>query len=102
MESLLPDIVFMIDIGAEPNLVNEINVHLDTTINKNDMLNLKGIAPGYVKSLDSVEVSLKDHPAKLNVVSDDFDIPQEGILGTDFLKPSRPTHLTYDVEGFMI
>jgi hypothetical protein len=40
MEGLLPDIVFMIDTGAEPNLVKIKNVHPDTTINKTDPLYL--------------------------------------------------------------
>jgi hypothetical protein len=60
MEGLLPDIVFMISTGTEPNLVKIRNVHPDTTINKKDTLYLKGI--GYVKSLGSIEVSLKGHP----------------------------------------
>jgi hypothetical protein len=102
MEGLLPDVVFMIDTGAERNLVKIRNVHPDTTINKKDPLYLKGIAPGYIKSLGSIEVSLKGRPVKLDVVSDDFDIPQEGILGTDFLKPHRPMDIRYDVQGFVI
>jgi len=36
------------------------------------------------------------------VVSDDFDIPQGGILGTDFLNPSRPADIRYDVQEFVI
>jgi len=89
----------MLDTGAEPNLDKVKSVHSDTPDNKEDTLYLK--APGYVELLGSIQVSLKDHPIKLDVVSDDFDIPQEGILGTDFLKPSCPD-IRYDVQGFVI
>jgi len=33
--------------------------------------------------------------------SDNFPIPQEGILGTDFLKDSASTLIQYDVQGFI-
>jgi len=61
MEGLLPDVVFMIDTGTESNLVKIRNVHPDTMINRKDPLYLKGIAPGYIKSLVSIEDSLKGH-----------------------------------------
>ncbi|XP_032689886.1 uncharacterized protein LOC116853116 [Odontomachus brunneus] len=46
---------------------------------------LKGITSGSIPTLGSVSVTHMGFPIKLHVVSDDFPIPQEGILGTAFL-----------------
>jgi len=35
----------------------------------------------------------------MDVVPDNFAIPQEGILETDFLKDSAPINIRYDVYG---
>jgi len=37
----------------------------------------------------------------MDVVPDNFPIPQEGILGTDFLKDSALTDIWYDVREFV-
>jgi len=41
------------------------------------------------------------HPLSVDVVRDNFPIPQEGILGTDFLKDNAPTDIWYDIQGFI-
>jgi hypothetical protein len=43
---------------------------------------------------------LKNHPIKLDVVPDYFDILQKGILEMDFLKKCRPIGIRCDVQGF--
>jgi len=37
----------------------------------------------------------------MDVVPNNFLIPQEGILGTDFLKDNAPTDIRYDVQRFV-
>jgi hypothetical protein len=61
MGGQLPEIIFMPETVVESILVIARHVHPDTMINKKDTLYLKGIAPGYVKSLGSIEISLKGH-----------------------------------------
>jgi len=49
-----------------------------------DKLHIIGVTDGFVKSLDFVQVSHMKHPLRIDVVPDNFPIPQEGILETDF------------------
>jgi len=91
----------MIDIGVEPNLIKARNVHSDTQILREDKLHIVGVTDGFAESLGSIQVSLIGHPLRMDVVPDNFSIPQEGILGTDFLKNSASTFIQYDVQGFI-
>jgi len=97
--------VFMIDIGAEPNLIKARNVHPDTQILREDKLHIVGVTDGFAESLGSIQVSLMGYLLRMDVVPnnfpDNFPIPQEGILGTDFLKDSASTLIQYDVQGFI-
>jgi len=74
----------MLDTGAQPNLVKARCVHPDTQILREDKLYIEDITDGYVESLESIQVSFKGHSITMDFVPDDFRIPQEGILGTDF------------------
>jgi len=37
----------------------------------------------------------------MDVITDNFPIPREGILETDFLKNSASTDIPYDAQGFL-
>jgi len=91
----------MIDRRAEPNLIKARNVHPDMQILREDKLHIVGVTDGFVESLGSIQVSLMEHPLRMDVVPDNFQISQEGILGTDFLKDSAPTLIQYNVQGFV-
>jgi len=80
----------MIDTGAEPNLIKARNVHPDTQILREDKLHI---------AFGSIQVLLMGHPLRMDVVPDNFPIPQEGILGTDFLKDSASTLIKYNAQG---
>jgi len=76
VEGLLPERVFMIDTGAEPNLIKARNVHSDTQILREDKLHIMGVTDDFVESLGSIQVSLMGHPLRMDV-PDNFPIPQE-------------------------
>jgi len=101
VEGLFPERVFMIDTGAEPNLIKTRNVHPDTQILSEDKLHIVGVTDGFVESLGSIQVSLMEHPLRMDVVPDNFPILQEGILGTDFLKDNASTLIQYDAQAFI-
>jgi len=84
LEGLLPERVFMIDTGTEPNLIKARNIHPGTQILREDKLHIIDVIDGFVESLGSIQVSLMRHPFRMDVVPDNFPIPQKGILGIDF------------------
>jgi len=51
-------------------------------------LHIVDVTDGFVESFGSIQVSFIGHPFSMDVVLDNFPIPQEGILETDFLKDS--------------
>jgi len=91
----------MIDTGAEPNLIKARNVYPDAQILREDKLHIVGVIDSFVELLGSVQVSLKGHSLRMDIVPDNFPISQKGILGTDFLKDSAPTFIRYNVQGFV-
>lgn len=76
----------MVDTGAAPNLVKIRNLHPGTEIQHNDTLYLSGITEGKIKTLGSTTISYMGHPFHIHAVTNNFPIPQEGILGSDFLQ----------------
>jgi len=101
VEGLLPEHVFMIDTGAEPNLIKARNVYPDTQILREDKLHIVGVIDGFVELLGSVQISLMGHSLRMDIVPDNFPIPQKRILGTDFLKDSAPIFIRYNIQGFV-
>ncbi|KMQ89174.1 enzymatic polyprotein endonuclease reverse [Lasius niger] len=55
-------------------------------IRKDDTLYLSGITDGKIKTLGSIRIFYMGYPLDMHVVQDNFPIPQEGILGSDFLQ----------------
>ncbi|XP_076549270.1 uncharacterized protein LOC143308190 [Osmia lignaria lignaria] len=75
----------MIDTGAEPNIVKSGILSTNTAVDTTGALKITGITNGYVKTLGSTEISIYGKTATFQVVSDDFPIPMDGILGAAFL-----------------
>jgi len=98
VEELLPERIFMLDTGAESNLIKTRNIHPDTQILREDKLHIVDVTDGFVESLGSVQILFMGHPLRMDIVLDSFPMPQEGILGTDFLKDSTPINIWYDVQ----
>lgn len=83
----------MIDTGAAVNIIKQHCVHAQTFIDKQDTILLSGITREQVKTLGSILINVHGHPVTLYVVPDTFSIPQEGILGTEFLQYSDDINL---------
>jgi len=67
--------VFMIDTGAEPNLIKARNVQSDMQILREDKLYIVDVTDGFIESLGSIQVSLMGYPLRMDVVPDNFSIP---------------------------
>lgn len=78
----------MIDTGAKPNVIKESAVIGKIEIERNDACIIKGVTPGTVNTLGSVEISLLGRQARFLVVPDDFPIEADGLLGGDFIPTS--------------
>jgi hypothetical protein len=76
----------MIDTSAAPNIIKLRNIHPNIHLNTDDILTLSDITPEKLRTIGSIEVILYGHPINLNIVNNNFPIPQEGILGSEFLQ----------------
>jgi hypothetical protein len=81
-----PETTFMIDTGAAPSIVKLKNIQTHTYLNTEDILTLSGITTEKIRTLGSIEVLLHGYPLTLNVVNNNFPMPQSGILGSDFIR----------------
>ena len=75
---------FMLDTGAEPNLIKVSKVKEGTAINAKDRLTLQGITEGRVETHGSTQVRISGKSVEFYVVPDSFPITTEGLLGTSF------------------
>jgi len=69
-----------------PKLVKTKCLRIDILIIREDKLHIICITDSFVESLAFLQVLLKSHPIKMDVVPDDFQMLQEEILRIDFLK----------------
>ena len=83
-------LVFMIDSGSERNLIKRGIVN--TAITRNQSIKFTGISEGYVEAVGTVEINLrglnssKEFYQTFFVVSENFQLEVDGMLGQDFLK----------------
>lgn len=78
--------VFMIDTGAEPNLIKESAINSPELINRNKKTNLLGITQRRTATLGSIEIEIFHKTYPFYVIPDNFPIAQQGILGSAFLR----------------
>ncbi|CAK9809081.1 hypothetical protein ANTQUA_LOCUS5872 [Anthophora quadrimaculata] len=74
----------MVDTGSEPNLIKKSALKRHLTIKPDNALAISGITDGRVKTHGSVIVQIRDRGILFHVVSDDFPIETDGILGSEF------------------
>jgi len=74
----------MVDTGAGPNLIKKGKLKPDAST-KTILLRLTGITDGQVGTLGTADVRVLGEKITLHVVSDDFPMSQDGILGSEFL-----------------
>jgi hypothetical protein len=76
----------MIDTGASANVIKIKSVLPAISISSQDTILLSGITSEKLKTLRTVIVRIFGYPVTLHVVPDNFPIPQDGILGSEFLR----------------
>ncbi|XP_070154034.1 uncharacterized protein [Polyergus mexicanus] len=76
----------MVDTGAAPNLIKLRSLHPEANILDTDKLLLSGITDGKIETLGSIQILYMGYPIDMHVVRNNFPVPQEGILGSDFLR----------------
>ncbi|KOC59991.1 hypothetical protein WH47_10119, partial [Habropoda laboriosa] len=76
---------FMVDTGAEPNILKLRALKPDTRIDKYDRLSIRSVTHEKVITLGSAYLRLYGTPLKFHIVTDSFPINVDGILGSTFL-----------------
>lgn len=74
------------DSGSGPNIIKRNSVAPDTAVDKNEILRLSGITTHHVTTLGQALIDILGYPVAFHLVENDFPIPQNGILGSDFFK----------------
>lgn len=82
---------FIVDSGADVNLIKESNIKNRVKINKFNTIALQGIAPERIKTLGSIDLKIIDNYVEFHLIPDSLAFPQQGILGTDFLEKRKAT-----------
>ena len=84
---------FLIDSGAEMNIIKLSALMDHVIVNETDKKNIKGINAITIKTLGSIviPIQIKDETfiTKFDIVKDDFPIPGSGIIGRTFLKENK-------------
>ncbi|XP_036142126.1 uncharacterized protein LOC118645358 [Monomorium pharaonis] len=75
---------FMLDTGAQPNIIKQGCLQRKIEVNNQEILQLTGITEDAVNTLGSIQVQIFNILVTFHVVPDDFPIIQQGILGTSF------------------
>lgn len=75
---------FLVDSGSGPNIIKERFLNSNTSVNRNEILNLTGITTHHVTTLGLAQIDILGRPVAFHVVENKFPIPQDGIIGSDF------------------
>lgn len=90
VENSLNKLIFLLDSQADISILKFSSLPRETTIDKNDIIYIKRITSERQKSLGTAKIALKikhliiEH--RVNLVTDEFMIPSNGIIGRDFLR----------------
>lgn len=85
---------FLVDSQADISVIKSTSIKKKSHIDTETITEIFGVTHGSVKSLGTLHTSLitpnkLDLPIQLVVVSPDFPIPVDGIIGRDFIKKYR-------------
>lgn len=83
------ELKFLVDSGSGPNIIKRKFVTPETVVDGNEILRLSGITAHHVTTLGLALIDILGCPVAFHLVEDDFPIPQDGILGSDFFKQFR-------------
>lgn len=76
--------MFMLDTGAQPNIIKVGSVNPKLKIDYTAKLQLTGITTDAVETIGSIRARILRVPVTFYVVPDDFPIIPQGILGSSF------------------
>ena len=82
---------FLIDTGSELNIIKTKLLKPNVMIQTNTLFRLAGIDKDLINTLGSATINLGGVNCRLNIVSDDFPIEADGILGVEFLREQGAT-----------
>ena len=86
----------MIDTGSEANIIKNHLLPSEIDMNNFKTVFLKGVGDKLNCTMGTIKLATYGHTSTFHVVSDDFDIPCEGILGATYL---TETHAVIDYES---
>ncbi|XP_048515544.1 uncharacterized protein LOC125502056 [Athalia rosae] len=75
---------FLIDTGAEPNIIKYKNICNPAGIDGSIKLAIKGITEDLVHTLGQIVLNISGIPVVFHVVENSFNVTQDGILGSAF------------------
>lgn len=84
---------FLIDLGAEMNIIKLSALKSQVVVNGSDKKNIKGISSTIISTLGSIVIPIEINDAtfitKFDIVKDVFPIPGSGIIERTFLKENK-------------
>ena len=86
--------IFLVDTGAELNLVKKCRVKLDSKINTRIKYHLFGIGEQSIETRGEIFLIINGTPCPFQVVPNGLAIPHDGMIGMPFLK-----NAVIDLEG---
>lgn len=80
---------FLVDTQADISILKQSSILINSTLNTSRIIEIKGITHDSLRSLGSMEIELLMNEEEIvhefHVVTDDFNIDCDGIIGKDFL-----------------
>lgn len=82
--------IFLVDTEATVSLIKISSISNNISYNKNDIIKMTGIVDTPLFSLGSFNLKIVEqnveYEHKFHLISNDFKIPSNGVIGKDFLK----------------
>lgn len=94
--------IFLVDSGATISTIKKHVLRGNTHFSDTDICTIRGVGSGTISTLStaSANISVYDYTIKHNfqIVSTEFPVPGDGILGLDFLKKNN-CRIDYQHDG---
>lgn len=85
------NLIFLVDSEAKISVIKQEQIPKNYEIDSNDNISIRGVTDGRIQTLGTAIIDIQINNVifehKFYIVDNTFDIPTDGILGKDFLKP---------------
>ncbi|XP_043473885.1 uncharacterized protein LOC122506001 [Leptopilina heterotoma] len=81
--------ILLIDTGADVNIIKENILLPELNIIQEEAIHIAGIVPIKILTLGTVQIEINTKPITFQVVSTDFPIESDGILGREYLREEK-------------